>query len=407
MNKTLVKIIAAFIPVRQWRKKARPFLENLDPLLFLLQIIKFSIHKHNRHKILLLEPNACHGEIVPGISKYFLDLGYKVDILLDYRVVKQRPFCRCQTSHINIFTHIPYSLKFIIRSKKLNNYDFICLLTTAYNASGTRKKKYVSFKEIYGILPEPKITTILIEHNIADVARFNETDLLKDGKIFTLAPLTFMGVKTPILNPHYFGKVSFTPLNKTVIFLVIGDLYVKFKNSSQLTEAVQKLVVNGLSNFRIWAVGRGQQKFKETIPAEILPFFSFKGEVNFPDLYAAIEAGDFILPLIDPEFEDNSRYITTVVSGTIQLILGFRKPFIMHKEVAAFYKFSDSEGITYSNGDLAEAMKKALHLSPLTYTQQQDSIGRKAQIYYDTSLRDLKKVIAITTAAKKQENGSH
>lgn len=395
MNKTFVKVIAGVIPIRAWRKQIRSFLEDLDLLLFVVQIFKFSFRSNNKHRVLLIEPNRCHGEIVPGISKYFLNLGYKVDILLDHYVAKQRPFCRCHEPHIAIYTHIPYSLKFILRNKRLKEYDFICLLTTAYFASGNKKKKYLSFKEIYGAIPAPKKETIFIEHELADVERFNEINLLKDGKIFTLVPFSFFGIKTPALNPHYFGDISITPLNNPVIFLIIGELSVKFKNSSQIIEAVQELNKNGINNFRIWAVGREQQNFIDTLPDEVRSFFSFKGEVNFPDLYSAIETGDFLLPLIDPTIEDNKRYITTGASGTIQLILGFQKPFIMHTEVASFYQFSGDEGITYTDGGLGKAMEKALTISEKTYKQQQYNIGQKAKMYYHDSLRNLEKLIQV------------
>ena len=33
-------------------------------------------------KVIIFEPNAYHYEILPGFAKYFLDLGYEVDLLV-------------------------------------------------------------------------------------------------------------------------------------------------------------------------------------------------------------------------------------------------------------------------------------------------------------------------------------
>ena len=35
-----------------------------------------------KNSVLVVEPNGCHYEVVPGFAKYFSDLGYHVDILV-------------------------------------------------------------------------------------------------------------------------------------------------------------------------------------------------------------------------------------------------------------------------------------------------------------------------------------
>ena len=49
---------------------------NISTLYEFMNITKF------KNKILFFEPNYHHHECIPGFTKYFIDLGYDVDILL-------------------------------------------------------------------------------------------------------------------------------------------------------------------------------------------------------------------------------------------------------------------------------------------------------------------------------------
>ena len=44
--------------------------------------------------VVVIEPNPFHGETVPGYVKYFLDLGYQVDVFLTYEIAFEQPFNR-------------------------------------------------------------------------------------------------------------------------------------------------------------------------------------------------------------------------------------------------------------------------------------------------------------------------
>lgn len=43
--------------------------------------------------VLICEPHFCHGECLPGWTKYLQDLGYNVDIITRYSNFVEDPFC--------------------------------------------------------------------------------------------------------------------------------------------------------------------------------------------------------------------------------------------------------------------------------------------------------------------------
>ena len=60
--------------IHKLQNKAQIKVSNFTELLF-----NFTI---NNNTILIFEPNANHFECTPGFTKYFIDLGYNVDILM-------------------------------------------------------------------------------------------------------------------------------------------------------------------------------------------------------------------------------------------------------------------------------------------------------------------------------------
>ena len=51
-----------------------------------------SFLSHKDKSILLVETNVTHGEVIAGYVKYFIDLGYQVDILINSDILKETFF---------------------------------------------------------------------------------------------------------------------------------------------------------------------------------------------------------------------------------------------------------------------------------------------------------------------------
>ena len=85
------------------------------------ELLKINIKNHS---ILIFEPNKYHHECSPGFSKYFIDLGFNVDLLIHNNGIDS--FCLFEEKK-NIRLFIFNSLKDIMKKKKVIfiNYEKI------------------------------------------------------------------------------------------------------------------------------------------------------------------------------------------------------------------------------------------------------------------------------------------
>jgi hypothetical protein len=59
-----------------------------------LMSLKTHFKKIGTSKVLIVEPNSYHGELLPGFTYLFQKLGFRVEILSTYDVHKENPFCK-------------------------------------------------------------------------------------------------------------------------------------------------------------------------------------------------------------------------------------------------------------------------------------------------------------------------
>ena len=83
----MLRLLTMCIPFRNLRKKGRAFLR--DFLSDYDRNARRSMRAWRRHAvagrtILILEPNYCHGEVLPGFCRHLLDMGYRVDVLMHH-----------------------------------------------------------------------------------------------------------------------------------------------------------------------------------------------------------------------------------------------------------------------------------------------------------------------------------
>lgn len=90
----MLRLLTMCIPFRNLRKKWRTFLR--DFLSDYDRDARRSMRAWRRHPvagrtILILEPNYCHGEVIPGFCRHLLDMGYRVDVLMHHSLARQSP----------------------------------------------------------------------------------------------------------------------------------------------------------------------------------------------------------------------------------------------------------------------------------------------------------------------------
>lgn len=116
----MLRLLTMCIPFRNLRKKWRTFLR--DFLSDYDRDARRSMRAWRRHPvagrtILILEPNYCHGEVIPGFCRHLLDMGYRVDVLMHHSLARQSPLCCFKEGDIHIFTAMCTSWKRLAKAR--------------------------------------------------------------------------------------------------------------------------------------------------------------------------------------------------------------------------------------------------------------------------------------------------
>ena len=171
------------MPIRN-KNKRKNFRRTLMHYRFvdIFHYLKFAYHKVEDNAVLLIETNTCHGEVIAGYLRYFQDLGYKVDILINSDVLNEKPFCRLDMKNVGVFhCYFPF-FKFCFRSSNIKKYKHVFLMTTA---GYYLKPDENDYDAVICKWPELKRLNSLfvVEHDLKDVDRFNEKELIDNNKL--------------------------------------------------------------------------------------------------------------------------------------------------------------------------------------------------------------------------------
>lgn len=401
MHKVLIKLLCNCIPSNRFRRHVHSRLTEHNPALERQCLTAFSEAAVPEKCVLLVEPSITHGEVAPGLAKYWLDLGYHVHALLHDTVATEDPFCRFTHERLRIFRHTYGCYAELLSSPAARRYEAVFFTTPAY-ARWTKGGKRHALHDYPTALFRNGRNVFLVEHQLENIAPYAEGDILRQGRLVTLTELAWEGKPTLMLNPHFFGDIAVTPKNDCVNFITIGMTDKKRKNHNLLPVAANALLEKGVENFHITVLGAGRAgraELEKSLPSHLRRHFTILGRVDFPQLYARMEEADFFLPLLDPDYESHNRYRTIGVSGSYQLILGFGKPCLIHKEFAPFHKFTEENSLLYES--LEEAMARAVSLPGKDYARMQKELGRLSAELYGKSLKNLAEAVRSPEARRE------
>ena len=328
--------------------------------------------------ILMIETNNYHGDTMPGMARYFVDLGYYVDILLSPKEFDINPFSRYKYKKIRIFRSDLSQTKTILENKIVEKYDYIYFNSDRVNFS--RDYSYRYFKSKY--LTNEKCLYML--HHPEDFRT------LEGKKCFTLWEFeNFKGVDA--IFPAYFGEFQIKNSRLQTKFVVIGNIDRSRKDFTLLLTGVTSLLKQKINDFHISVIAR---KGDIEIPKALVQHISFKGSLSYPEMYKEIDDADYILPLLNSDIEDHLRYVTQGISGTIILSYAFRRPCVIENTFAKFYQMNERNSIIYKDSNcFEEALKKAIHTNFETYTDMQSNLSETYFSLYKKSIINLSKQI--------------
>lgn len=335
----------------------------------------------NNHSVLIFEAQPHHGECLPSYIKYFNKLGYHVDLLVLREIIKQNPFCKMpENSDFNIIEGTWDKRAEILKNEKILNYKHIIIATAIcyYSSQTPVIDEFPVFRKHSSVF--------IVEHDIRDIYNNHESDYLEKNRILTLwkFPLGTM------VNPCYFGNIRITQKNVPT-FIVVGKIEKKRKNHDLLFDAISSLLTK-TKNFHVVIIGEVENSAL-SIPENVQPYITITGYLNFPEMYEYMEKADFFLPLLDEKNKDHERYLTSGVTGSLQLILGFRKIALIQEKFAKFYDFNEENSIIYKE-KLEEAMYQAVEMSPKAYQEMQSNLDKKTISTYAKSEANLRRIIS-------------
>ncbi|WP_146016763.1 hypothetical protein [Akkermansia muciniphila] len=318
-------------------------------------------HEIAERTVLVVEPNDCHGEVIPGFCSLLLSMGYRVDVLMHHSLGSQFPLCRSGKEGIRVFTIMKTLWPCLSREEILNRYEAIIFTSSLFYT----RPGMPSALDVTGLRSRRNL--LIVEHELNDIERLKEEAFEQEGRLLTLGAFR----QGTMVNPHSFGQVSITIRNPKPEFITVGALSAERKNHSLLLEALTDLYNAGFKDFSVTIVGEGETG---EIPEHLRPFLNITGKLDFPSMFAVMERADYFLPLLDPANPAHERYISTGVTGSAQLIYGFAKIPLIHEKFASFYRFDAQNALLYDKEGLSNAMCRAIKQTSAEYAAMQQNL---------------------------------
>jgi hypothetical protein len=320
------------------------------------------------NSVLLIEVTQNHGEVLPGLAKYLLDLGYRVDVVRALPAKNRADsFSRFQDVRLRIFQWQPKYMQPFLCSKKAEEYKHI-IINSFYD---------YEFRNVDLF----KLKPVCMIHNSHEALN----NYGRTNKIISLVRMDCFDREQPVVvNSHYFG--DFIPHGKSRIteFIAFGSTEGgRRRNINLIMKICEHLASKNIKEYRIKIVGGSNfavsDKYSENI--------QYMGSLDFFELYKEIELTDFILALIDP----SSVEYTNKASSTYQLCYGFLKPVLIHKKFADAGNFNGENSILYES--ICQAVEQAIDMSTAEYDAMVGHLRVLEQTIYKSSFNNLKHIL--------------
>ncbi|MCA4777328.1 glycosyltransferase family protein [Empedobacter stercoris] len=376
----IINFICLFVPSKVRREKRKNYLQRPHIFIKNLQSIKsykeFKNSLVQEKSILIVEPNPYHYELQPGYCKYFQDLGYNVDVIAQPNLRKDFVFQYYPNIPNIYYLSLKYQKK-ALQFLKIKEYDFVFFSTSTISSDNLR----TSYINWLGFEPKTKFGILMVEHNVVPfVEDYGHEKYIKQKRSFTLAGQ----YNIPMLNPHYFGEIRLMTKSDDNIFAVVGNVK---ENVELLFEACRCLIKQNITNFKIIIVGRSVVSI---IPEDLQQYIEVTGFINFKDLWQVYNKADFLMPMLNPEINNQLRFKDGSVTGSWQTIMGFLKPALINQDFKEYYRFNEKNALIYeSNSQLFKVMNEAINMNIEEYKSIQESIRELAGSVYDESLNNL------------------
>lgn len=337
-----------------------------------------------RKKALLIEPNAYHGEILPGFTYLLQALDFEVDVLMRPEVLAEDPFSiypKEKQPHL-IALDIRAYKKYLLSQK--NNYDLFF-----YSTSVLWDAVYGNYDivDYLGGVIEGKSGSIYIEHNLSFVRGGANLQLMRSGRVATILSYKFDDNTTKAINPSYFGELKDTrPYAHTRTRILVLGLRSKSPETVNATVAAIRAIAQS-RKVLFTVVNYSIEEINDAICCT--------GRLSFDEYYRLIREADYILNPFDDIPLEHDKYLNGTTSGAVQISIGFRKPLIIPSRHAEKYGFDEKVAILYRDSyDMDRAIARALDISERDWGAMEKRLSSLYNNVRDSSLNNLSEIIS-------------
>ena len=335
--------------------------------------------------ILMIEPNAYHGEILPGIFSCLEKAGWHVDLFIRHKNDKADPFCQCPKKP-EIYPCSPFLMKRRLKKKEIEKYEYIFLTSDFFFERGFVNKNYWDW---LGFMPSGKCGTLIMLHRTDEANVKKIRNIMNDKvRVFSLREHP----EIPMLCPVFFG---FRPLNRKHRkgpeprrILIAGwkprDVWKKFYQAARVFLSANPKAC------RFYIVGRF---YPPEIPEDLRESMEFLFDLPFRDFYRLTSEMDYILAMLDPSSEEQRHYLHGVTSGIRQLSIGMNVPLILEERFAEEYGFTCQNAVIYRE-NILDGLLKTIQQDEQEYDRIIEGLSLLENEIDSQSLRNLKEVIS-------------
>lgn len=334
---------------------------------------------------ILWEPcSRSHGEIVPGYARVLLDLGYRVVVLMTPARLGEGLFSRMDDPRLQLTQLSQRQIRKFMRRPEV--HDAAGILVTTQGKLPHDPQGRPDWPAIFGA----RIPRHL--HGVSHNAKTQIDAGVWDPRTITLRALDYCGATSQVVNPHVFGTVKTPPKNTdTCVFLMVGAARAKRRNQSIVHTAATRLRAAGHENFEIRLIGKPD---KNNADPGLARHIVHLGRLDFSDMYAQIEASDFILTAFQPDNPDHIWYRQTGTTGSFQLCYGFHKPCIVQQAFTTGTALRADNSILYEDDDeMFDAMRTAIEMNAAQYAGLQHAMGQAATALHKAGTATMKALI--------------
>ena len=328
-------------------------------------------------RILIFEPYYYHHECTPGYTKYFIDLGFNVDIL----------WLSIATDSLCIFPNIGNVRMFVFDDLKqiknntknlssiIKKYDFVLLGTNENDGQILNGLDLLNINN-----------SIFMFHDCRRIGKIYK-NYINQNRIWTIG-----GFQNSLLvNPHYFGNIKLKDKNNKTRFFMTSTPKRKY---NYLVENLEKIKKENYE-FEIIAIGRVEDFNSTQISNNLSKNIIFKYNINYSELYQDIIDSDFIILPLDLKNKNDQGYLEYRISGSLQLSFGFLKPLIINDKFSEFNHLNDKNSLLYNISNLYDIIKKAILLDNVEYKKLQRELQITEKEIFNLSIQNIKKTLKL------------